>query len=176
MALPIPLGATAEDVREILAPLRNRMSVAVMSLGNAFAAGAIVRVSHSFLVREIVFIGTEPHYAKASMGMEKYESIVRVPDTDAFFDHAAGRPVFAIEKDHATRSLYDPQAFPEDVMFLFGSERFGLPLDVISRCRAVVGVPMYGVNHSFPVAVAAGMVLGEWGRRHYASASSLPGR
>ena len=172
MALPIPLDAKAEDVREILAPLRNGLSVAVMSLGNAFAAGAIVRVAHSFLVREIVFIGTEPHYEKASMGMEKYESIVRVPDNDAFFEHAGGRPVFAIEKDHATRSLYDPRAFPEDVIFLFGSERFGLPLDAVSRCAAVVGVPMYGVNHSFPVAVAAGMVLGEWGRRRYAVGST----
>lgn len=170
MALPVPLDASAEDIRAVLAPLRNGVSVAVTSLGNAFAAGAIVRVAHSFLVREIVFVGTEPHYAKASMGMEKYESIVRVEDIDAFFAHAAGRPVYAIEKDHATRSLYDERPFPADVVFLFGSERFGLPIEAVERADAVVGIPMYGVNHSFPVAVAAGMVLGEWGRRRY-----LPG-
>ncbi len=29
----------------------------------------------------------------------------------------------------------------------------------------MVGIPMYGVNHSFPVAVAAGIVLSDWARR-----------
>ena len=175
MALPTPIDETTEEIRAALAPLRNAMSVAVTSLGNAFAAGAIVRVAHSFLVREIIFVGTEPHYEKASMGMEKYESIVRVTDTDSFYAHAAGRPVYAIEKDQATRSLYDPQPFPTDVIFLFGSERFGLPLEAIARADATLGIPMYGVNHSFPVAVAAGMVLGEWGRRRYGhGATSRP--
>jgi len=33
---------------------------------------------------------------------------------------------------------------------------------------------MYGVNHSFPVAVAAGIVMAEWARRRYANAA-VPG-
>jgi len=168
MTLPVPLDASPEEVRRTLAPLRNGISVALTSLGNAFAAGAIVRVAHSFLVREIVLVGSAPHYEKASMGMEKYEDVVRVADMDALFAHASGRPVYAIEKDHATRSLYDPRPFPPDVVLLFGSERFGLPAEAIARADAVVGVPMYGVNHSFPVAVTAGMVLSEWARRRYA--------
>ncbi len=173
MALPVPLDASPEEVRAALAPLRNRVSVAVTSLGNAFAAGAIVRVAHSFLVREIVFIGSAPHYEKASMGMEKYETCVRVEDTEAFFAHVSGRPVYVLEKDHATRNLYDPEPFPDDVVFVFGSERFGTPMDIVERADAVLGIPMYGVNHSFPVAVSAGMVLGEWGRRRYAPGSSV---
>ena len=167
MALPVPLDASADEVRSLLAPLRNEVSVAVLSLGNAFAAGAIVRVAHSFLVREVLFVGTEPHYPKASMGMEKYENIRRVPDVEALFASLDGRPLFAIEREHATRGLYDAAPFPEGVVFLFGSERFGLPQEVAERADAVVGIPMYGVNNSFPVAVAAGMVLGEWARRHY---------
>ncbi len=30
----------------------------------------------------------------------------------------------------------------------------------------VIGIPIYGVNHSLPVAVAAGIVMHEWARRH----------
>ena len=30
---------------------------------------------------------------------------------------------------------------------------------------------MYGINHSFPVTVAAGIAMAEWTRRHYASRS-----
>ena len=56
---------------------------------------------------------------------------------------------------------------PPGVVLLFGSERFGLPRELIDRADEVVGIPMYGVNHSFPVAVAAGIVMHEWARRRY---------
>lgn len=165
MALPVPIDEGPDELREVLAPLRNGVSVALMSLGNAFAAGAIVRVAHSFLVREIFMVGDAPHYEKASMGMEKYETIVRVPDVAGLFEAVEGRPVYAIEKDRATRSLYDAAPFPEGVVFLFGSERFGVPDEALDRADAIVGVPMYGINHSFPVTVAAGIAMAEWARR-----------
>ena len=73
------------------------------------------------------------------------------------------------QKDHATTSLYDVRAFPRDVVLVFGSERFGLPRAIIDAASDVIGIPMYGVNHSFPVTVAAGIVMSEWARRRYAS-------
>ncbi len=171
MALFPPIDEPPSAVREALAPLRNDLSVAVRSLGNAFAVGAIIRVAHSFLVREIFIVGDAPHYEKASMGMEKYETVVRLADDDALFDVARARgerrPVWAVEKDGARRSLYAREPFPRGVIFVFGSEREGLGEGFLARADEVVGIPMYGVNHSFPVAVAAGMVLGEWGRRRY---------
>ncbi len=167
MALVPPLDYTPEQVRELLAPLRNDFSVAIWNCQNAFAVGAIIRVAHSFLPREIVIIGDAPYYPKASMGMHKYEQLVTVPDNDAFFAHVAGRPLWSCEKDHATISLFDVASYPRDVVLVFGSERAGLPGDILARSDAVVGIPMYGVNHSYPVSVAAGMVLCDWARRRY---------
>jgi tRNA G18 (ribose-2'-O)-methylase SpoU len=174
MALDSPIDESAEAVREALAPLRNDFSVAIHSCGNPFAVGAIIRVAHSFLVREILIVGDAPYYEKASMGMEKYESLVRLLDDDALFAHARadGRPVWAVEKDAARRSLYAPGEFPRGVVFVFGSERGGLGAELLARVDEIVGIPMYGVNHSFPVAVAAGMVMGEWARRHYGGAKA----
>ncbi len=173
VALFPPIDETPDAVRAALAPLRNDVSVAVHRCGNAFAVGAIIRVAHSFLVREVILVGDAPYYEKASMGMEKYETVVRVADDDALFAHAAGRPVWAVEKDAARRSLYAAAPFPRGVVFVFGSERAGLSAELLARADEVVGIPMYGVNHSFPVAVAAGMVMGEWGRRRYASAATV---
>jgi tRNA G18 (ribose-2'-O)-methylase SpoU len=167
VALFPPLDATPEAVRAALAPLRNDFSVAVYNCQNAFAVGAIIRVAHSFLAREIVVIGDAPYYAKASMGMEKYETMVTVADEAAFIAHVGGRPLWAVEKDHARRGLYDVTAFPRDVVLLFGSERAGLPRSLVDRADDVIGIPMYGVNHSFPVTVAAGIVMSEWARRRY---------
>jgi tRNA G18 (ribose-2'-O)-methylase SpoU len=175
MAHVPPFDADPDEVRALLEPLRNRVSIAVYNCQNAFAVGAIVRVAHSFLVREIVVIGEEPYYRKASMGMHRYERITRVPDVDAFVRHASGRPIWAIEKDHATVSLHGVAHYPDDVIFVFGSERAGLPAELVAQSHAVIGVPMYGVNHSFPVTVAAGIVLYDWARRRYAPGATIAG-
>jgi tRNA G18 (ribose-2'-O)-methylase SpoU len=168
MALPFPIDADVDEVREALRPLRNDLTVALYAAENAFAVGAIIRVAHSFLVREIVLIGSEPHYEKASMGMEKYETIVRVPSEEAFFEHIGSRPLWAVEKDAATTSIHAVERFPRDVVLLFGSERFGIPPPVLARAEKTIGIPIYGINHSLPLAIAAGIVMNEWARRHYA--------
>lgn len=167
MAMVPPLGYSPEEVRALLSPLRNDFGVAVWNFQNPFSIGGIIRVAHSFLPREIVIIGEAPYYEKASMGMHKYEHLVTVPDEEAFLDHVKGRPLWSVEKDHATVGLWDVEAFPRDVMFVFGSERAGLPRSIVERSDAVVGVPMFGVNHSYPVTVAAGIVMSEWARRKY---------
>jgi hypothetical protein len=56
-----PITESPEEVKRALLPLRNDCSVAVHSCGNAFAVGAIIRVAHSFLVREIIIIGDAPY-------------------------------------------------------------------------------------------------------------------
>jgi len=168
MPLEPPLEASPEEIRAGLAPLRNRLSVAVIAAGNPFAVGAIIRVSHSFLVREILLVGPEPHYEKASMGMEHLEEIVRVPDTEAFFERTRGRPVWALEREFSRRSLYTATAFPDDVVLTFGSERHGFPPGFLERCDDVLAIPLYGVNNSLPVAIAAGITLSWWGHLRYA--------
>ena len=167
MPLETPLGATPEAVRDALGPLRGDFSVALYAAGNAFAVGAVIRVAHSFLAREVLVVGDGDWYAKASMGMEKYETVVRVPDLGALRRATEGRPIWAVEKDYARRSVTAVERFPAGVVFLFGSERFGIPEEVVKGADEVVGIPIYGVNHSLPVAVAAGIVMHEWARRRY---------
>ena len=171
MALFPPLDADVDTVREALRPLRNDFTIALHTAENAFAVGAIIRVAHSFLAREIVLIGDAPYYEKASMGMEKYETIVRVPSEAAFLEHIAGRPLWCVEKEEATTSVTAVERFPEDVVFLFGSERFGIPRSLLERSSATVAIPIYGVNNSLPLAIAAGIVMNEWARRRYREGS-----
>jgi tRNA G18 (ribose-2'-O)-methylase SpoU len=175
MALVPPFGISKQEVVSLLAPLRNDVSIAIYNCQNAFAVGAMIRVAHSFLVREIIVVGEPTWYEKASMGMEHYEHIVRVADASSFVEHVGGRPLWAIEKDHATVGLYDVVAYPPDVVLVFGSERAGLPAEIVEHADEVVGIPMFGINHSFPVAVAAGIVLSDWGRRRYAPGSVVVG-
>lgn len=173
MPLDPPLDASPDEIRRALAPLRARASIAVMALGNAFSIGAIIRVAHSYLLREVILIGGERHYEKASMGMHRLEQIARVADEDEFFARVAGRPVWAFERERARRSLDEVRGFPDDVVLLFGSERFGLSATALARADDVLAIPLYGVNNSLPVAVAAGVALAAWGRHRYRPGAAM---
>ena len=159
-----PFGLSTEAIRAELQAIRNDLSVAVCRAKNPFNIGAIIRVAHSFLVREVFLIGTEPYYEKAAMGMHKYETIVECPDEATFLAAVQGRPLIGVERDHARTTLWECE-MPKDAVFLFGSEDNGLPEGLLSACSEVIAIPMYGINHSYPVAIATGMVLCEWARR-----------
>ena len=164
MAKVAPFGLDTEAIRDELLPLRNDLSIAICRAKNPFNIGAIIRVAHSFLVREVFLVGTEPWYERAAMGMHKYETIVECPDEDAFLAAVAGRPLVGVERDDARTTIWEAPA-PRDLVYLFGSENDGLSRSLIDACSDVVAIPMYGINHSYPVAIAAGMVLCEWARR-----------
>ncbi|MBK8256647.1 MAG: TrmH family RNA methyltransferase [Polyangiaceae bacterium] len=159
-----PFGLPLDVIRGELDTLRTDMSIAVVRAKNPFNIGAIIRVAHSFLVREIFLIGTEPFYEKAAMGMQKYENIVECPDENSFLERVNGRPIIGIERDHATGPLWTTE-LPHNLVFLFGSEDFGIPEPLIARCTSVASIPMYGINHSFPLTVAVGITLAEWAKR-----------
>lgn len=163
MKIP-PFGYSTDQIREELGKLRVPMSIAVVRAKNPFNVGAIIRVAHSFLVREIFLIGVEPFYEKAAMGMHKYENIVECATIEELFDKTRGRPLVGVERDHATTSLWEA-ALPDDSVLVLGSEDDGVPESILRSCSEVLAIPMYGINHSFPVTVAAGIVLAEWARR-----------
>lgn len=163
MKIP-PFGYTTQQIREELDALRAPMSVAVIRAKNPFNVGAIIRAAHSFLVREIFLVGVEPFYERAAMGMQKYETIVECATAATFLDRVAGRPLVGIERDRANVSLWEAR-LADDAVLVFGSEDDGVPDEILDACSEIVAIPMYGINHSFPVTVAAGIAMAEWARR-----------
>jgi tRNA G18 (ribose-2'-O)-methylase SpoU len=157
-----------EEIRRSLAGLRRPLSVAVLRSRNPFNVGAIIRVAHSFLVREIILVGTEPYYERASMGMERYETLVNLAtEADLLaYVRERGHKLVVFEKDAAQVDLWRAE-LPEDCVMVFGSEAAGVPEEILRAADLVVGIPMYGINHSFPVTVAAGIAMAEWTRRFF---------
>jgi tRNA G18 (ribose-2'-O)-methylase SpoU len=159
-----PFDMSLEEQRREIDRLRADLSVAVVRAKNPFNVGAIIRVAHSFLVREIFLVGTEPYYERASMGMHRYEHLVECPDEQAFLDAVRGRPLISVERDRARTTLWQIH-YPNDAVLVFGNEDDGVPARLLEASHEVIAIPMYGINHSFPVVVAVGMVLCEWARR-----------
>ena len=156
------------EVKASLAPLRRPLSIAILRSRNPFNVGAIIRVAHSFLVKEIVLVGDERFYLRAAMGMQRYENLVYLPSDDALVAWAAERslPMLAFEREHARVDLWHA-TLPEECLMVFGSEATGIPATLIAAAHEVLAIPMYGINNSFPVTVAAGIAMAEWTRRHF---------
>jgi len=163
-----PFEMPLEEIRASLDKLRRPLSIAVLRARNPFNVGAIIRVAHSFLVREIVLVGTEPYYERAAMGMARYENITEIPDEATFLARARaeGWKLIVFEREVATADVWHAE-LPEESVLVFGSEAEGVPPEIIAAAQQVVAIPMYGINHSFPVTVAAGIAMAEWTRRYY---------
>ena len=157
-----------DEVKASLEPLRRPLSIAILRARNPFNVGAIIRVAHSFLVRHIVLVGDEPFYQRAAMGMQRYENVVYLPDDDALCAWARerGLPMLVFEREHARADLWHAE-LPEECLMVFGSETAGVPEALVAAAQLVVAIPMYGINNSFPVTVAAGIAMAEWTRQHF---------
>jgi tRNA G18 (ribose-2'-O)-methylase SpoU len=165
-AFELPL----EEIRASLQSLRRPLRIAVLRAKNAFNVGAIIRTAHSFLVHDIVLVGDEPFYERAAMGMHRYENLVMLPSEAALCDWARERrlPLVVFEREQARVDLWHAE-LPEQCLMVFGSETDGVPPALLEAADQVVAIPMYGINNSYPVTVAAGIAMAEWTRRHYVS-------
>ncbi|MFW5920916.1 MAG: TrmH family RNA methyltransferase [Polyangiales bacterium] len=163
-----PFRMPRSEMRAELDRIRHPMRVAVDRAKNPFNIGAVVRTAHSFLAREIVLIGTEPWYQRAAMGMQRYENLVELPSYDAFLERAREHrwKLVCFEREPATTSLWEAD-LPEDAVLVFGNEDDGIRAPILEAAHEVVAIPMFGINHSYPIAVAAGIAMAEWARRHY---------
>ena len=165
-----PFDLPTAEIKRELDRLRTPLRIAVQRSKNPFNVGAIIRVAHSFLVREIILIGEEPYYERASMGMEKYENLTHVVSEAIFLERVRAQQlrIVAIEKDHPRVNGLWHYEFPaEGCVLLFGSENEGVSAELLAAAEAVVAIPMFGINHSYPVSIAAGIVMAEWSRRYW---------
>lgn len=167
-----PFDLPVDEIRKSLDMIRRPLRVAVMRSKNPFNVGAIIRVAHSFLAQEILLVGDEPFYKKAAMGMDRYENLVYLPDEDALVAWAKqrGLPLVSFEREAGQADLWNA-TIPEASILVFGSENEGISPELLAQSDHVVAIPMFGINNSFPITVAAGIAMAEWTRRHYAPAA-----
>jgi len=171
-----PFGMPRGEIREELDRIRHPFRLAIERAKNPFNIGAIIRTAHSFLAREIFLIGTEPWYERAAMGMHRYENLVELESTADFMARARerGHPLVVFEKDAARVGLWEAE-LPEDAVLVFGNEDTGVSPEIIDAAHEVVAIPMFGINHSYPITVAAGIAMAEWARRYYAGGRVVTG-
>ncbi|MCC6876422.1 MAG: TrmH family RNA methyltransferase [Sandaracinaceae bacterium] len=175
MAQVPSFGMPRDAIKEELERIRHPFRIAIRRSKNPFNVGAILRTAHSFLAKEILLIGDEDWYERAAMGMHRYENVIEIASEAELVRRAKEEGWFlsALEKDceREVVSLWDA-ALPEGAVIVIGNEDEGVGPELLAAADEVIAIPMFGINHSYPMTVAAGIAMAEWARRRYAG----PGR
>ena len=169
-----PLPFSREEIKQELNGMRYPFRVAIDRAKNGFNIGAIIRTAHSFLVKEILLVGHDSWYERAAMGMQRYENLKEIGTPGELVDFAekSAAPLVAFEKDAARAHLWEAD-IPKNAILVFGNEDDGVAPEILEASQEVVGIPMYGINHSYPITVAAGIAMAEWARRYGPESKSL---
>jgi TrmH family RNA methyltransferase len=141
-------------------------------------AGTVLRSADASGSGAVVFSETSvdvynPKTVRASAGSIFHLPVVRGAETrDAIGRaRASGARVLAMASRGATDLYRADLSGP--IMFVFGNEAHGLPLDILAAADDSVRVPQTGQAESLNLAAAATVCLFEWQRRRLRSAEAL---
>jgi TrmH family RNA methyltransferase len=135
------------------------VTLALWHVGDPGNVGTLLRAADAFGAGVALSEGcadpTGPKAVRASMG-----ALFRVPLSA--FDQPQGRRVALVPNGGIALPELD---FGDDVVVVLGSEREGLPFDVLDRCDAHASIPQPGGGESLNVAMAGAIALYELTRR-----------
>jgi tRNA G18 (ribose-2'-O)-methylase SpoU len=158
---------TDEDTKKYLDEKRLNFSVLIMNILFDNNAGNIVRSANAFGAQEIILYGHKKFDRRASVGAEFYSyfrHIKYVDDLDALFKEF--EVVVGIENSEEAVPL---KSFEWDknkkTLMIFGQESGGIPKEVLDKCTSVVAIKQRGSVRSLNVAVAAGIIMNDYGEK-----------
>jgi RNA methyltransferase, TrmH family len=127
--------------------------------------GTIIRTADAVGAAGVVLLGesTDPHdpaATRAAMGSLFALQLVRATNQD-FLTWRAAHTVHLVGSSDRGAMSYRDASYSQPLVLLMGSERHGLPDDLLAACDIVVRLPMRGHSDSLNVAVATGVLLYE---------------
>ena len=155
--LPHPARAIAVFRREDLPAFEQRpAALALWRVGDPGNVGTLIRTADAFAASVELSPGsadpTGPKALRASAG-----AVFRVP-----LGEGVGQRIGLVA--HGGKLLADVE-FGDATIFVVGSEREGLPEEVLVRCDVAATIPTSGPAESLNVAAAGAIALYEWSRR-----------
>ena len=161
-ALAYPPRVVAVFRRDDLPRGTRPVTLALWHVGDPGNVGTLLRAADAFGAGLALSDGcadpTGPKAVRASMG-----SLFRVPLSG--FDEPLGRRIALVPDGGIPLPDLDSEA---DVVLVLGSERGGLPTEVLERCDERASIPQPGGGDSLNVALAGAIALYELARREAA--------
>ena len=150
-------------MREIVLILDNIRSV--------HNVGSIFRTADAFAVSKIYCLGHTPtpldrfgrvraDFAKVSLGAEKTTAWEKVDDLSSLVEALKRKNYFFLALEQGKKAVpFSEMRGGEKIALIVGNELKGVSKYLLSRCDAMVEIPMLGSKESLNVSVATGIAL-----------------
>ena len=140
--------------------------VALHRISNPGNLGTIIRTVDAVGGAGVILIGDtvdafSPVAVKASMGSLFAVDVVHTPGSEEFFSWASERGVTVLATSGTADEDHWDATYEPPLAFLFGSEREGLPEEMLASADSRLRIPMVGTAESLNVGVAASVMLYE---------------
>lgn len=156
---------TRDEICDALDEVRQPVSIAIYGSKNEFNIGGMIRTAHNFLVRDIHLVEVEWFYEKGALSTLKYEKrhLKRWATLASFIEGVKGRPIVSYERREGL-DCYDIRSYryPENPILFFGSEKSGVPDEILAASHSVVTIPILGLNNDHNVSISCGIALYDW--------------
>ena len=149
--------------------LTSKPIIAAWQISNPENIGNLIRLADNVGAEDVFILGEDFQLRMSSVKKTAGLSFSNVRLTfiaaDEFF--RGMNPIYqlvAIETSEDSTNLFATR-LPENLIFLLGNEKHGLPDDILQKCPMVVHIPMTGKCKSMNVSHALAVVLFEWQRQ-----------
>ena len=133
--------------------------------------GSVLRTVETAGAGRVICCGTtpappSPSVLRAAMGCADFVEVERAPSTleTVAALRRDGFVVWACETTERSVNLFETPP-PRPLALVFGHEEFGVSVDVLEACDAVVEIPVYGLKNSLNVANVVAVALFDVVRR-----------
>jgi len=139
--------------------------VALESVADPGNLGTIMRTADGIGARGIILLGQstdpyDPAAVKASMGAI-FSLVIAQADWKIFHAWQRNQNLTLTGTSDRAETDYKAVHYTRPLVLLMGSERHGLPDEMLEACDHVVSIPMQGRSDSLNLAVATGIMLYE---------------
>jgi len=154
-------------------PGPEELFVVLDRIANPGNLGTILRTADAAGVAGLVLLGdaTDPYapgVIRASMGSIFGQRLIAVRNATDLVDWARDQEVQLVAASGGAAEPHWRTEFRRPAALLLGSEREGLPPDLLAQADARVRIPMTGTAESLNLAVAAGIMMYELQRHRLA--------
>jgi len=144
-------------------------AIAAWQIINPENIGNLIRLADNIGAEDVFILGTDFQLRMSSIkktaGLSFKNVRLKFITPEDFFDQLSPDvQLVAIETSADSTNIFTTN-LPENVIFLLGNERNGLPDEILQKCSLKVHIPMTGKCKSMNVSHALSVALFEWQRQ-----------
>ncbi|MDH5518441.1 MAG: TrmH family RNA methyltransferase [Gammaproteobacteria bacterium] len=159
-----------QQQQEIITP--DGPTIIAVDLQTPANIGSLYRLADAAAAEKIIFIDNKPGAFKNNKTVIRTSRNTCQRITTDFWSHQQFHSdyqtlpsLIALELTSKAENLFST-SLPKACSFIVGSERHGIPDNILNKCQAAVKIPMFGRNGSMNVSHALAICLYEWHRQH----------